>query len=102
MRSTDLVKTKTKKTKQEKNKKKLPLKVHSIFSPKFTPLLLRSFQSLGVQDCKTLAEALVVFGRVKQSFLKPGSKGGQAGRSAERGGGRSGPPSPCVSTQQSH
>lgn len=61
---------------------------------------VRSFQNLSVQDYKTLAEALLVFSRVKQSFLRSGNN--QRSRKKCWGAVAGWPPPARVSTQQSH
>ena len=63
------------------------------FNRIFTLPLLGSFQSLDVQDCQTLAEALTVFSRVKQALLKPGShRGSREKRQGEVAGAAPHPP----------
>lgn len=48
----------------------------SNFSQKFTLPPLGAFQSLAAQEGQALAKALMVFSRVKQALLNPGSHQG--------------------------
>lgn len=48
----------------------------NIFSQKFTLPLLGAFQSLAAWECQAPAKALMVFSRVKQALLNPGSHRG--------------------------